>query len=105
MATFTWNVVECERNLSDGGIFMAHWTCVGTEEADGKNYTMNSYGAEGLTPDSTDSNFIQYEDVVESDVLGWIWAGTAVDKTAVEESLQAQIDLAKTPTTSAGVPW
>ena len=104
MATFTWNVVECERNLSDGGIFMAHWTCLGTEEASGETYTANSYGAEGLTPDSTDSGFISYESVKESDVLAWIWAA-GVDKTVTEESVQAQIDLAKTPTTSAGVPW
>ena len=104
MATFTWNIVECERNLSDGGIFMAHWTCVGTEESGGETYTMNSYGAQGLTPDSTDGGFISFSSVKKADVLAWIWAAE-VDKTATETSLQAQIDLAKTPTTSAGVPW
>ena len=107
-ATFNWSIVQCERNLSDGGITTAHWTC-SAEETVGSGdsavtHTAYNYGSQGLTPDGSDGSFIAYADVSEGNVLSWIH-NADVDKNAIEAGLQAQIDADKTPTTGTGVPW
>ena len=107
-ATFNWSIVQCERNLSDGGIITAHWTC-SAEETVGSGdsavtHTAYNYGSQGLTPDGSDGSFIAYADVSEGNVLSWIH-NADVDKDAIEAGLQARIDADKTPTTGTGVPW
>ena len=107
-ATFTWTIATTERTLSDGGINVVHWRCdasevVGTGD-DAVTHSASSYGTQGLTPDATDSGFVAYDSLTEDTVKGWIWAAD-VDQSATETSLQAQIDLSKTPTTGTGVPW
>jgi hypothetical protein len=47
---------------------------------------------------------VDYADLTQETVLGWIWAN-GVDKDAVEASLAAQIEAKKNPTTATGVPW
>jgi hypothetical protein len=47
---------------------------------------------------------VAYDQLTQETVLGWIWAN-GVDKDAVEESLAAQIEAQKNPTTATGVPW
>lgn len=87
---------------------MVHWRCnaeetVGTGE-DAVTHNATSYGAEGLTPDPSSSDFIVYANVSEANVKGWIWAGS-VDQKDVQDNLQAQIDLLKSPVTAMGNPW
>ena len=107
-ATFTWTIATCERTLSDGGINVVHWRCDATETVgtgdDAVVHNASSYGTQGLTPDSSDAGFVAYDSVTESNVKSWIWAAD-VDQSAIETSLQAQIDESKTPTTGTGVPW
>ena len=107
-ATFTWKIETCERDLSTGGITMAHWRCnaeatVGSGD-DAVTHTATSYGAEGLTPDPSSSDFIAYANVSEANVKGWIWAGT-VDQNEVQANLQTQRDLLKSPVTAMANPW
>ena len=107
-ATFNWSIATCERNMADGGVTVVHWRCdasetVGTGD-DAVTHSASSYGTQGLTPDPSDSSFVAYDSLTEATVKGWIWAAD-VDQTAIETSLQAQIDELKTPTTGTGVPW
>ena len=108
MATNTWTISTCDRELSDGGITTAHWRVnaeqtVGTGD-DAVTYTASSYGTCGFTPDPSASDWTAYDNVTESEVLGWCWAN-GVDQEAIEESLQANIDLQITPTNASGTPW
>jgi len=107
-ATFNWTIATCERTLSDGGITMVHWRCDATETVgsgdDAVVHSASSYGTQGLTPDASASDFVAYDSLTEDGVKAWIWAAD-VDKDAIQTSLQAQIDLSKTPTTGTGVPW
>ena len=98
-ATFEWTVGQLERNLSDGGVTVAHWRC---NASDG-DYSASSYGTCGFTPDADADDFVAYDDLTEADVLAWVWA--EVDQDATETSLQAKIDADKTPVTGTGVPW
>ena len=110
MATFTWVISTLERDLIGdlaGGVIVAHWRC-NAEQTEGTGddavtYNATSYGTCGFTPDPTASDYIPYDQLTESDVVGWVQAD--VDKDAIEAGLQANIDAQITPTTGTGVPW
>ena len=95
----TWTIANLERNLSDGGVTVAHWRVT---EVDG-DYSASSYGTVGFTPDASDPSFVPYDNLTESDVLGWVWA--EVDQAATEAALTADIEAQKNPVTADGMPW
>ena len=99
MAT-TWTISTLERELSDGGVIVAHWRAT---DVDG-DYSPSSYGTCGFTYDASASDFTPYDDLTESQVLGWCWAN-GVDQEAIEASLAAKIEADKNPTQANGVPW
>ena len=99
MAT-TWTISTLERELSDGGVIVAHWRAT---DVDG-DYSASSYGTCGFTYDASASDFTPYDSLTESQVLGWCWAN-GVDQDAIEASLAAKIEADKNPTQANGVPW
>lgn len=99
MAT-TWTISTLERELSDGGVIVAHWRAT---DVDG-DYSASSYGTCGFTYDASASDFTPYDSLTESQVLGWCWAN-GVDQDAIEASLAAKIESDKNPTQANGVPW
>ena len=103
MATFNWTISTLERNLADGGVIVAHWRCTATETSGEDTFSASSYGTAGFTADPDSEGFVAYEDLTESDVLGWVWE--SVDKEATEAALQAKIDSDKNPTSATGTPW
>ena len=98
-ATMNWTISTLERELSDGGVIVAHWRCTASDG----DYSASSYGTAGFTPDPESEDFVAYDDLTEADVLAWVWE--SVDKDATEAALQAKIDADKNPVTAAGVPW
>ena len=99
MAT-TWTISTLERELSDGGVIVAHWRAT---DVDG-DYSASAYGTCGFTYDASSPDFTPYDNLTESQVLGWCWAN-GVDQSAIEASLAANINEQKNPTTADGVPW
>ena len=95
----TWTIANLERNVADGGVTVAHWRVT---EVDG-DYSASSYGTCGFTPDASDPSFVAYDNLTESDVLGWVWA--EVDQAATEAALTADIEEQKNPVTADGMPW
>ena len=95
----TWTIANLERNLADGGVTVAHWRVT---EVDG-DYSASSYGTVGFTPDASDPSFVAYDNLTESDVLGWVWA--EVDQAATEAALTADIEEQKNPVSADGMPW
>jgi len=104
MTTFNWTISTLERELSDGGVIVAHWRCTASETVGEDTFSASSYGTAGFTPDASAAGFVAYDSLTEADVLGWVWAD-GVDRDATEAALQAKIDADKNPLTSAGVPW
>jgi hypothetical protein len=96
MAT-TWTITQLDRQTSNGFVTTAHWQA---DAVDG-DYSASTYSTSSWA-DGTPTT--PYADLTQEEVLGWIWAN-GVDKTAVEASLQAQIDAQKNPVTATGVPW
>ena len=95
----TWSISTLERELSDGGVVVAHWRATAVDG----DFSASSYGTVGFTPDPSASGFIAYDSLTEADVIGWVQA--EVDQDAIEASLAAQIEADKNPTQAAGVPW
>jgi len=96
----TWTIANLEHNVADGGVTVAHWRAT---DVDG-DYSASRYGTCGFTYDASASDFTPYDDLTESQVLGWCWAN-GVDQSAIEASLAAKIEADKNPTQASGVPW
>ena len=99
MAT-TWTIATLERELSDGGVIVAHWRAT---DVDG-DYSASAYGTCGFSPDASDPSFVAYDSLTEAQVLQWCW-DNGVDKDATEASLAAKIEADKNPVSATGVPW
>ena len=100
---YTWSLPTLERELSDGGVIVAHWRCTASETVGEDTFSASSYGTAGFTPDPESEDFVAFESLTEAQVLGWVWE--SVDKDATEAALAAKIEADKNPTTAAGVPW
>ncbi len=99
----TWTIANLERNVADGGVTVAHWRVTESETVGEDTFTASSYGTCGFTPDASAEDFIAYDDLTESTVLGWVHA--EVDQAETEAALTANIAEQKTPTTADGMPW
>lgn len=99
----TWTIANLERNVSDGGVTVAHWRVTEEETVGDVTYTASAYGTCGFTPDPNADGFIAYDSLTEATVLGWVHAD--VDQTATEAALTADIAAQKTPVTADGMPW
>ena len=107
MATI-WTISTLERELSDGGVIVAHWRATDSETVgegdEAVTYSATNYGTCGFTYDASSPDFTPYDDLTEEQVLGWCW-NDGVNKDATEASLAANINDQKNPTTADGVPW
>jgi len=99
--TYDWTIAQCEHEVATGGITVAHWR---VSAVDG-DYSASAYGTAGFTPDATSPDFTPYDQVVEAEVLAWVWVSGGVDKDETEANLANQIDAQKNPVTASGTPW
>ena len=97
MTIVNWKISQTDYDVATGFIFCAHWTATAVDG----DYTASVYSTCSFAP-ATPS--IPYNSVTEQEVLNWCW-GNGVDKTAVEASLAAQIELQKNPVVATGTPW
>tara|TARA_Y100000401_G_C8237057_1_gene181075 strand:+ start:136 stop:459 length:324 start_codon:yes stop_codon:yes gene_type:complete len=102
--TYTWNVGQCDRTLSDGMITTLHYTVSAVTE-DGV-YSAGAYGSVGLEAAEADS-MIAYDKVTEEQAVIWVKAAIGGDDKVAEihAALDAQLTEKRTPTTGAGTPW
>ena len=91
------NIVNLERT-QEGGVVVAHWTATKT---DGE-LTANTYGTKGFTPDPESEGFTAFEDLTESDVVGWF---TEEETAQIESVLDADLESQKQPQVISGTPW
>ena len=120
-ATITWKINQMQRTTADGGVTEVRWECSGVEKnsddeviaraTDGGEYT--------CTYDASASNFIKYDDLKESDVIGWVksacnakdsegnYVNDHMSVDAIEKRLteKCAAQITKANTKSSGVPW
>ena len=109
----TWSVSNMTKVDADGGVILAYWSLVAQSDGEGSE-SASEGGKNSFTYDASASDYIAYNDLTETDVLGWIYeANKEGDETASEykarietertAKVQAQIDRAAAQST--GVPW
>ena len=106
----TWSVIQTERETTNDGITVCHWTATDSETVGSGDSAVthmgNNYGSCSYTPDHTASDFTAYAEVTEANAVAWVKASLGSDEvTRIETAIAAQITEAKTPTSAAGVPW
>jgi hypothetical protein len=109
-ATINWRVgvMECYPTYDQNTdvVFTVHWDCLGSETVSGSTYNGRVYGATGVTFHSG-SDFTPYEDLIQPQVLGWVWdAMGSGSKENYENSVQTQINNLINPTVvTPPLPW
>jgi len=101
VTTFTWAIVNLERETSDGFVYTAHYTVA----ANDGTYGSSAYGSIGL--ERPEGELIPYADLTLDIVIGWVQEklGGEEKVASILAALQAQIDEQHAPTKAAGVPW
>jgi NADH:ubiquinone oxidoreductase subunit len=98
-----WSIANLERELSTGGVTVAHWRVTESETVGEDTFTASSYGTCGFTPDADADDFVAYNSLTEEVVMGWVHA--EVDQSATEAALTANIEAQKNPVSADGMPW
>ena len=106
-----WTVSTMERTLNDsesgleGVVNVLHWQLTDSQTVDEIVHSGRCYGTVGLSEPDADS-FTAYADISEADAIAWCKAALGEEQvTAYEASVSSQIELAKNPVSSTGVPW
>ena len=94
--TTTWTIAQLDRQTADGLVTTAHWR---VDAVDGE-HTAGSYGSVSF---ERGTSFTAYNSLTESQVIAWV--KEKLDVTAIQASLQSEINAKKTPVTSTGLPW
>lgn len=107
-ATITWTVTQMDCYPQAEGqtdvVFTVHWTCSGTQTANGTEYTGSVYSTCAVTYQAG-TPYTPYANLTQNQVLGWIWA-SGVDQAATEAAVQTQINNQITPpVVTPPLPW
>lgn len=108
--TCTWSVNNMTRNDADGGVILVYWSCVASDGT----YSATEGGKLRCDPDPSAPEYIQFDDLTEADVLGWVYSSLADGDETPDEAkarieanrtakVQGQIDRATA--TATGLPW
>jgi hypothetical protein len=102
--TKTWQVNTLERDVADGHVNKVIYRVKGI---DGSEEKSRETGEVNFTkPSSLPSDFVAYDKLSESTVLGWVKTALGTDQVAkIEAKIDADIALINTPVTAIGKPW
>ena len=104
--TNTWRVVQMNAYPELDGetdvVFTVHWTLTGTDGT----YVGSVYGSAGVTLDEG-ATFTPYEDLTESQVIGWVQDALGEEQVASYEANVAQqsANQINPPVVSPPLPW
>jgi hypothetical protein len=105
---FNWAITELQCYPEFAGqtnvVYIAHWRCIGTEEANGQTYTGSVQSTREINYHDSGS-YTSYEDLTEELVLSWIW-DNGVNKAAVEAAITQDLYLKiNPPVITLALPW
>jgi len=105
-----WTIATLERNASDDGVIVAHWTVSDVEEVvEGEEVTYHtgqSYGTSAFSPNPEADDFVAFADITEEIAVQWCQDSMGEEQvTSIEESIANQIAEQASPSIFTGVPW
>ena len=102
MSTIIWGIQNMERELSDGFVITAYWTCTALQ--DGQSWYV--YGSQSFPYNPSQPDFIPYDQLTEAEVIGWVQTAMGPEGVAATEaSAEQQLNQLINPTTANGLPW
>ena len=96
--THTYKITDLEKDRSTGVVTKVFYTLT---TVSGKGEKVNYADEFTVTGTDSDDGFIPYNNLTESDILGWLDAN--VDKTTIET--QTSSSVTNRTGTSTGLPW
>lgn len=105
--SITWDITAMDCYVKENGntdvVYNVHWTCSGSQTANNQTYNGSVYST--CQVPYAGGSFTPYDQLTETQVLGWIWAN-GVDKAATEAAVQQQINSQINPTVvQPPLPW
>jgi hypothetical protein len=99
--SFTWRVVNLERETADGYVYTAHYTVNATDGT----YSAGAYGSIGF--ERPEGELIPFSQLTEDQiVMEWLLPKFGEEKVQeIHAALQTQLDEQRQPTRAAGLPW
>ncbi len=98
-----WKIYDLKRTIASGVVVKINYAC----ESNFNSTSTRKIGDLTITGSSSDEGFVEYDQLTENIVLGWVQAN--VDQSAIETSNSASIAqniVAKEAITeSTGKPW
>lgn len=99
----TWKIYDLKRTIADGVVTEVTYACESNYSGSGTR----KIGELTVTGSTDDPDFIPYEDLTQTDVLGWV--DTNIDKTIFETensaSIAQQVEARAAITEVRGTPW
>ena len=111
--TTTWKIHDMQRDASTGGVKTIYWECRVTDN-DNADCSAVEGGKLRLTPDASASDFVAYDDLTETTVLGWVYNSLIEDdetaaeaKARIETNRQGKVtaQVARKTAEASGMPW
>ena len=101
--THTWKIYDLRRTIADGVVTEVTYAC----ETNFSGSETRKIGNLTITGSTEDANFIPYEDLTESTVLGWVTSSidTAAVETLCSSSIAETIAFQAAITEATGKPW
>jgi hypothetical protein len=97
-----WKIDKLTRNVNDGTVTIVHWRLYGEEDG----IIVSISGDYPVLSDINSPDYIQFSNLTEDIVLGWITSKvTDARMLDFEKDLKNLIEHQKTPKTSEGLPW
>jgi len=109
--TYNWKINKLDvRTRGDGMadmVYNIHWSYTAIsdqKDSDDNEYSARLIGTQVITG-ADPNNYIAFEDLKESDIVGWL-EGAGLDTKGLKETLDKKIEQLITPTfASKDVPW
>lgn len=99
----TWKIYDLKRTIADGVITEITYAC----ESEYSGSGTRKIGELAVEGSADDADFIEYEDLTQTDVLGWV--DSNIDKSLIETqnsaSIASSIIARAAITESNGTPW
>ena len=99
-----WKIYDLKRKIADGMVTEVTYTCESEHSGSG---TRSIGDITLITGSSSDSSFIEFNDLTESTVLGWVYS--EITESDIENSNSASIatmiERRKAVEDANGVPW
>ena len=108
-----WFIKNMIRDTATGGVNAVYWECSVGDDVHTDCISVDG-GKAKFNPDPDDDSFVDFDDLTEATVLGWVWESLAdieepADdaKARVEQARQDNVtnQISRKSGQSTGVPW